>query len=106
MYILTKAASKDIEKILDRSVIDFGLDQTEIYFDSLKNCLMLLGENPAMGGAADDIKPGYRRFAHQSHVIFYRAHEQDILIVRLLHKAMDVRKQFGQEKVNLLLVDE
>lgn len=54
----------------------------------------MLDENPAMGSMADDIKPGYRRFAHQSHMIFYRNHEQGIPIVRILHKAMDIEKQF------------
>lgn len=36
MYILSEAASRDIEKLLERSVIDFGLEQTESYFASLK----------------------------------------------------------------------
>ena len=67
MYELSDAAAKDIENILDRSVVDFGLQQTELYYNSLKSCLELLGENPEMGSVADDIQPGYRRFAHQSH---------------------------------------
>ncbi|NOZ09540.1 MAG: type II toxin-antitoxin system RelE/ParE family toxin [Gammaproteobacteria bacterium] len=92
MYELSEAAAKDIEQILQRSIVDFGLAQTEIYFHSLKTCLELLGENPGMGGGADDIRQGYRRFAHESHVIFYRASEQGILVVRILHKRMDANK--------------
>jgi len=94
MYILSELADKDIQKLLKQSIIDFGLDQTEIYFTSLKDCLSLLSENPAMGSATDNIKSGYRRFVHQSHVIFYRNHEQNIFVVRILHKAMDIEKQF------------
>ena len=48
MFILSEAASKDIEKFLERSVLDFGVEQTEVYFNSLKRCLMLLDDNPAM----------------------------------------------------------
>ena len=66
-------SSQRYQNIFDRSVIDFGLLQTELYYNSLKNCLELLDDNPDMGSVADDIQPGYRRFSHQSHVIFYRA---------------------------------
>ena len=94
MYLLSEAASRDIEQLLERSVLDFGVNQTEIYFDSLKRCLALLAENAEMGLSADDIQIGYRRFPHQSHVIFYREQEVDILIIRVLHKSMDIENQF------------
>ncbi|HEX9625872.1 MAG TPA: type II toxin-antitoxin system RelE/ParE family toxin [Acidiferrobacterales bacterium] len=61
-----------------------------LYYDSLKNCLELLGENPGIGTNADDLRPGYRRFVHESHVIFYRETAHGVLIVRILHKRMDV----------------
>jgi len=70
MYKLSQAAARDVENILERSVLDFGQIQTEQYYHSLKNCLELLAGNPGMGNAADDIQSGYRRFPHQSHVIF------------------------------------
>ncbi|HDL00738.1 MAG TPA: type II toxin-antitoxin system RelE/ParE family toxin [candidate division Zixibacteria bacterium] len=79
MYVLSEFADKDIENFLKQSIMDFGLEQTEACFTSLKDC---------------HIKPGYRRFVYQSHVIFYRNHEQDIFVVRILHKAMDIEKQF------------
>lgn len=92
MYLISEAADKDIEKLLQGSVLDFGLGQTEVYFDSLKSCLLLLSDNPELGRTASDIAHNYRRFNHQSHVIFYRAHQQDILIIRILHKAMDIER--------------
>ena len=96
MYELTDAAARDIEQILDRSVVDFGVHQTELYYHSLKNCLELLGENPNMGVSADDLRPGYRRFAHESHVVFYRDTGCGVLIVRVLHKRMDIRKHIDE----------
>lgn len=71
MYKLSEAAARDIEIILERSVIDFGLTKTEHYYTLLKNCLELLADNPGMGNAANDIQPGYSRFPHRSHIIFY-----------------------------------
>ncbi len=96
MYELSEAAAKDIEKILERSVVDFGLARTELYISSLKSCLEILGENPGMGSVADDIRPDYRRFAHQSHLVFYRDSGQGILIARILHKRMDINKHIAE----------
>lgn len=92
MYELTEAAAKDIEEILDHSMDEFGLLQTERYFHSLTHCLELLGENPNMGNSADDIRPGYLRLAHESHLIFYKASAPGILVIRILHKRMDVSR--------------
>jgi toxin ParE1/3/4 len=96
MYALSDAAAQDIEQILDRSVVDFGPHQTELYYHSLKNCLELLGENPKMGSSADDLRLGYRRFAHESHVVFYRDTGRGVLIVRVLHKRMDINKHVDE----------
>ena len=96
MVVLSDAAAKDIEQILDRSDADFGPHQTELYYHSLKNCLELLGENPNMGSSADDLRPGYRRFAHESHVVFYRDTGRGVLIVRVLHKRMDINKHIDE----------
>ncbi len=89
MYKLSEAAAEDIESILARSILDFGLGRTETYALSLTQCLELLGDNPEMGSTVDDIRPGYRCFLHERHAIFYTQREQDVLIVRILHKRMD-----------------
>jgi len=89
MYKLSEAAAEDIEGILTHSTLDFGLERTESYSQSLTQCLELLGNNPEMGNTVDEIRPGYRCFLHESHVIFYTPREQGISIVRILHKRMD-----------------
>ncbi len=55
MYKLSEAAANDIEAILTRSVLDFGVERTETYFQSLTHCLELLSDNPEMGSTVDDI---------------------------------------------------
>ena len=64
MYKLSEAAASDIEDFLDKSLVEFGALQTEAYYASLTQCLDLLGDNPEMGTAADDVRLGYRRFPH------------------------------------------
>ena len=58
---------------------------------------VLLDDNPALGKSAEDIKTGYRRFAHESHLIFYQEHPQGVFIVRILHKSMDVERHLTGE---------
>ncbi len=44
-----------------------------------------------MGKACDEIRAGYRKLAHGSHVIYYKQpSDDDVLIVRILHATMDV----------------
>ena len=92
MIELSEAAARDIEGILEQSLADFGPLQAEKYYDSLRHCLELLSEHPGMGTAAEDVRAGYRRFAHESHVVFHRASQRGILVVRVLHKRMDVSR--------------
>lgn len=90
MYRLSNSAAQDIEDILEQSLAEFGLLQTKNYFNSLTRCLKLLGDHPEMGRTAEEILPGYRRFPHKSHLIFYKpTGKNDILIVRILHHHMD-----------------
>lgn len=89
MVKLSAAAAHDVEELLDRSIAEFGIQQTENYYDALMRCLELLGENPELGYAVDDIRSGYRRFPHESHVIFYTLDQNDVFVVRILHKRMD-----------------
>lgn len=55
MFKLAEAAARDIEIILERSMNDFGIRQTEQYYNSLKKCLEHLGKNPKMGVDVLDI---------------------------------------------------
>ncbi len=89
MFKLSEAAASDIEDILNHSITAFGLVQAEQYYTQLYQCLRLLADNPAMGVDASDIRQGYRRFAHQSHIVFYTTDTTGILVIRILHKHMD-----------------
>lgn len=88
-YQLTEEADKDVEEILAYSVKNFGVNQTQHYFASLKERIKLLADNPSMGHSAEDILPEYLRFPHESHIIFYKNLSSSILVVRILHERMD-----------------
>lgn len=91
-YRLSKLAEQDIEIMLEGSLQRFGIEQTERYYRSLEQCLVLLGNESDIGISVDEIRKGYRKFPHQSHVIYYKRRRRDVFIVRVLHERMHERQ--------------
>jgi toxin ParE1/3/4 len=55
------------------------------------NAFCIFQKNPELGVACDYIANGYRKIPQCSHLIFYKLNpEGGILIIRVLHKSMDV----------------
>jgi len=48
-------------------------------------------DNPMIGRACDEVRPGYRKHAVGSHTLYYRIASADVIdVVRILHQRMDV----------------
>jgi len=90
IYKVSELASFDIDSIIDYTTINFGVDAMIKYHASLEQCFETLANNPKIGQQSDFILEKYYRFNHQSYVIFYQILNTEILIVRVLHKSMDV----------------
>lgn len=94
MYKISELASLDIDSIIDYTFLNFGVDTMIEYHSSLETCFETLADNPYIGLESNFIRNDFLRFNHRSHVIFYQIIESDILIIRVLHKSMDVARQF------------
>ena len=66
----------------------WGEDQAIHYLAGLEACCQQLADNPELGRACDDIRPGLRRMEHGRHVVFYRIEAGAILVSRILHQRM------------------
>ena len=95
MYSFSKKASTDLDSILDYSIINFGVEVMIKYHKSLEKCLETLSDNPDLGTEVEHIRPDYLCFEHRSHLIFYKVIDQDIFIIRILHKSMDAPRHFN-----------
>ena len=95
VYSLSEKATTDLDSILDYSIINFGVEVMVEYHHSLEKCFALLDENPDLGVTADHVCANYLCFYFRSHAIFYKKNANGILIVRLLHKSMDVQQHFN-----------
>ena len=94
LTVLAKSDLKDIALFTQRK---WGREQRNVYLKQFDDSFWMLSENPDIGKSCDEIRDGYRKFPQGSYVIFYKQTDsQEILIIRILHKSMDVNPvRFG-----------
>ncbi|GHC17004.1 type II toxin-antitoxin system RelE/ParE family toxin [Aidingimonas halophila] len=86
---LSRKAKADLKSIALYTERKWGREQRNHYILQFDQCFHLLGENPDLGQACDEISPGYRQYPQGRHIIFYRpATEGVVEIIRILHKRM------------------
>lgn len=97
LFNLTVAAKTDLRDIALFTERRWGKEQRNIYLKQFDDLFWLLAENPDIGKTCNEIRNGYRKFPQGSHVIFYQQiGSQQIKIIRILHKSMDVNPVFGE----------
>ncbi|HLC15243.1 MAG TPA: type II toxin-antitoxin system RelE/ParE family toxin [Thermodesulfovibrionia bacterium] len=91
-FKLSTEAEQDLRSIYLYTYRNFGEEQADKYLSGLENAFQMISSNPRIGRERPDIDPLVRCMEHGKHVIFYDLHEDHILIVRVLHGRMDVKK--------------
>jgi toxin ParE1/3/4 len=93
-YRFTNEAVRDLEEIWSYTKQKWSLEQADRYYNLIIDEIEFVSSNPLSGRSIDYIKEGYRSTKVKSHLIFYKQHEDDtILIVRILHQNMDCEKR-------------
>lgn len=96
-YVLSPSARADLDAIWDYTVERWGEVQAERYVFAIRDACAALAAGSRIGKAIDEIRPGYRKLAVGSHILFYRiGNVGRIEIVRILHQRMDVGSRIGQ----------
>lgn len=106
-FRVTRKALEDLKIIGSYTAKEWGLSQRNHYLKQLDDCFSLLADDPGLGTYCDDIATGYYKFPQGSHVVFYKLDPDGVVeIIRVLHKAMDVGKQFDEVRETSALVYE
>ena len=92
-FTVSNAARTDLKKIAAYTQRTWGAKQRKTYIKQLDTAFHFLAENPLSGVACDYIVKGLHKHPYQHHIIFYELNNDDIFIVRVLHKSMDVDAQ-------------
>lgn len=85
---LRAVAVRDLDGIFDYSLAMHGPEAAEAYVRAINVAMERLLDYPE-SGVARDLRPGLRSLAAHEHRIFYRIEGKEIVIARVLHKAMD-----------------
>ena len=86
---LSESADADLESILDYGITAHGRAKAEYYLQTINMTATRLAEFPALGAARDDLRPGLRSLPSGEHRLYYRVDPEEVVILRVLHKAMD-----------------
>jgi toxin ParE1/3/4 len=92
-FRFSRRAEADLLSIGAYTLRTWGEDQATRYIDDLQACCEALADNPRLGRACDDVRPGLRRMERGRHVVFYREDAEGLLVSRILHQRMLPERQ-------------
>ena len=83
-FYLSDEANEDFINIADYGDLNFGINKSDAYRQTLENHLRELAKFPLHYQAVDHIRKGYRRSVCGAHTIYYRIDDDHITIIRIL----------------------
>ena len=86
------AAIADLDFIDDYSIVQFGEQVAETDMRGFDEAFALLASHPLAGPARSELIKGIRCLIHRQHRIFYHVDGDTVVIVRIVHHAMDARR--------------
>ena len=87
---LSPAAEADIDAIWDYSEKRWGRPQADRYVRDIDATCTGIAEGRVRSLSAEAVRPGYRKAACGSHMIYFVKDGGDIIVIRILHQSMDV----------------
>jgi toxin ParE1/3/4 len=90
-YELSPLAETDLEDIWVFTVENWSPKQAEVYHTGIVDAFEGLASGQNVGRRVD-IREGYFKYAVGSHFIYYRQNDHAIIIIRILHRKMDVSR--------------
>jgi toxin ParE1/3/4 len=88
-------AELDLWEIWDY-IADDSLDRADDFLDRVDEKLQSLARTPGMGRRREELLPGLQSFPVGNYVVFYRAIEDGIDVIRILHGSRDIEEIFRQ----------
>ncbi|WP_019028273.1 type II toxin-antitoxin system RelE/ParE family toxin [Colwellia piezophila] len=90
-FLLSSKAKSPLIKRAKYTQLTWGKSQRNDYLTILDNTFQFLADEAKLGINCDYISEGYHKYPQASQVVYYKELQvNQILIVRTLHKTMDV----------------
>jgi len=91
-YKLTEAAKNDLREISTYTKKTWGKEQEKVYRESIRTALRIVAKLPGIGRKREELAEGLRSFPVGNHIAYYIEKSNLIIVVRILHPAMDTEK--------------
>lgn len=85
-------SKQDLSEIFQYTKGRYGLDQARSYVRKIDSSAQALITNPHLGKGRNEIKEGLRSLVVEKHILFYRLHEESVIILRILHTSRDIEE--------------
>jgi toxin ParE1/3/4 len=95
-FSLAPEARQDLSDILVYTDRQWGRRQRGVYKAKLRRGFVALRDNPHLGLAREDLRPGLRALSVEHHVLYYRIIDGTIEIVRILHERADAARHLSR----------
>jgi toxin ParE1/3/4 len=96
----SNAAVADLCAIDEYSLTQFGEEIGEAYMQGFDKVFTLLKDYPLAGSEASKYGRAYRCMMHRRHRIFYVVRNEVVLIIRILHHAVDTNRALRRASRN------
>lgn len=90
-------AERDLREIWRYTFENWGDRQADAYLATIDAAIRKLAEGSARSADWSHVAPGLRRLIVRRHRIFCRVAGEQIVILRVLHEAMDVEAAVGED---------
>lgn len=89
-FKITKAAVRDLEDIWTFTKKTWTEQQADRYYQLIVDEIQFIVKSPYMGIQYEKVRAGYRASKVKSHLIFYKLHNDQVEIIRILHVRMNL----------------
>ena len=95
---MTNKAVGDLSDIWKYTAEKWSENQADTYYRMLINAFNEIAEKPEIGRRYTEVKENLLGFRAEKHIVFYRIIENgDILIIRILHERMDLKRRLPKK---------
>lgn len=85
----TNAAEEELDAIAEYTATNWGVDKAISYVRSIERRAQWIADNPEIGRKRPEIGRMVRSFPEGVHIIFYRIEPDQIVVLRIAHRASD-----------------
>jgi len=95
LYRVSQAAQADLRSIGRYTQDNWGKGQRRKYLNDLDARFEFIVDNPLLNRERSEFIPPVRILRYEQHLIVYIVDKEGVLILRVLHAAMDVDEQLS-----------